>query len=195
MYVPPLHPSNNFDSYVSGEVMIHPTAVVAPGVLLQASPNGRIIIGAGVCIGMGTILHAYEGTLEVEAGVNLGAGVLVVGQAKIGANACIGSMSTILNYSIEPKQVIAPGSLIGGESPQFAAAKNDIALEANSTLEASGDSAQSPSDTNSEPQTAEDSGSKVYGQAQLNRVLSSMLPHRQPLSRLLPGSKSPSDQT
>ena len=180
MYVPPLHPSNNFDSYVSGEVIIHPTAVVAPGVLLQASPNGRIIIGAGVCIGMGTILHAYEGTLEVEAGVNLGAGVLVVGEAKIGTNACVGSMSTILNYSIEPKQVVAPGSLITGEGLQVAAAKNE-------------DSAQT-TDTNSAPASeppAEDAGPKVYGQAQLNRVLSSMLPHRQSLSRPLSDSKTP----
>ncbi len=97
MYVRSVHPSNNFDTYISGEVTIDPSAAIAPGVLLQASPNSRIIIGAGACIGLGSILHAYEGTLEVEAGANLGAGVLVVGKGKIGANACIGSTTTILN--------------------------------------------------------------------------------------------------
>lgn len=208
MYVPPLHPSNNFDSYVSGEVTIHPTAVIAPGVLLQASPNSQIIIGAGVCIGMGTIIHAYEGTLEVEAGVNLGAGVLVVGRGKIGANACIGSVTTIWNHSIEQKQVVAPGSLIGDESRQVPATEvgtvNEIAGttasvepgsdSAQTSSEANGES-ESTSDNNSVPRVTEGTGTKVYGQAHLNRVLSTMLPHRQSLSRPLQDGKSPSDQT
>lgn len=73
MSVPPLRLSNNFDSYISGEVTIHPSAVLAPGVILQAAVNSKIIIGPGVCIGMGSILQVSEGTLEVEAGANLGA--------------------------------------------------------------------------------------------------------------------------
>lgn len=209
MYVRPLHPTSNFDSYISGEVMIDPTAALALGVLLQASPNSRIVIGAGACIGMGTILHAHEGTLEVEAGASLGAGVLVVGKGKIGANACIGSMTTILNRSIEPRQVVAPGSLIGDESRQVSAtpagAVTDVVSESAPTspaiaqsqppaaATANGESSESATDSSanaqktSEPtesasKSPENTGSKVYGQAQLHRMLSTMFPHRQSLS-------------
>jgi carbon dioxide concentrating mechanism protein CcmN len=113
MSVPPLRLDTNFDSYISGEVIIHPSAVLAPGVILQAAPNSKIIIGPGVCIGMGSILQVSEDTLEIEAGANLGAGFLMVGKGKIGANACIGSASTVLNCSVQPGQVVPPGSLLG----------------------------------------------------------------------------------
>jgi carbon dioxide concentrating mechanism protein CcmN len=116
MSVPPLHFNHAFDSYISGEVIIHPSAVIAPGVILQAAPNSKIIIGQGVCIGMGSILHVHEGTLEVESGASLGAGFLMVGEGKIGANACIGSATTVFNCSVEAGQVIPPGSILGDTS-------------------------------------------------------------------------------
>jgi carbon dioxide concentrating mechanism protein CcmN len=119
MSVPPLHLSNKFESYISGEVTIHPSAVLAPGVILQAAVNSKMIIGPGVCIGMGSILQVSEGTLEVEAGANLGAGFLMVGQGKIGANACIGSATTVFNCSIEPGTVIPPGSILGDTSREI----------------------------------------------------------------------------
>ncbi|MBN3910721.1 MAG: transferase [Nostoc sp. NMS1] len=120
MSVLSLRLSNNFDSYISGEVTIHPSAVLAPGVILQAAENSKIIIGPGVCIGMGAILQVHEGTIEVEAGANLGAGFLMVGKGKIGANACIGSATTVFNYSVEPAQVVPPGSILGDTSRQIA---------------------------------------------------------------------------
>lgn len=116
MYSPPLQPLCNPQSYVSGDVTIDPSAVIGPGVLLAAEPNSRIVIAAGVCIGMGTIIHAQEGSLEIESGAVLGAGVLVVGAGKIGANACVGSCTTLFYSSVESKQVIFPGSLIGDKS-------------------------------------------------------------------------------
>ncbi len=123
MSVPPLRLSNNFDTYISGEVTIHPSAVLAPGVILQAAVNSKIVIGPGVCIGMGAILQVHEGILEVEAGANLGAGFLMVGKGKIGANACIGSATTVFNYSVEPGQVVPPGSILGDTSRQIAPTK------------------------------------------------------------------------
>ncbi|MBD2528182.1 transferase [Nostoc flagelliforme FACHB-838] len=123
MSVPLLRLSNNFDTYISGEVTIHPSAVLAPGVILQAAVNSKIIIGPGVCIGMGAILQVHEGTLEVEAGANLGAGFLMVGKGKIGANACIGSATTVFNYSVEPGQVVPPASILGDTSRQIAPTK------------------------------------------------------------------------
>jgi carbon dioxide concentrating mechanism protein CcmN len=136
MSVPPLRLSNNFDRYISGEVIIHPSAVLAPGVILQAATNSKIIIGSGVCIGMGTILQVYEGILEVEAGANLGAGFLMVGQGKIGTNACIGSATTVFNCSVDPGQVVPPGSILGdtsrnlSDTKQLEAPANPAAISA-----------------------------------------------------------------
>jgi carbon dioxide concentrating mechanism protein CcmN len=119
MSVPLLRLGDSFDSYTSGEVNIHPSAVIAPGVILQAAANSKIIIGPGVCIGMGTILQVSEGILEIEAGANLGAGFLMVGQGKVGANACIGASTTVFNCSIAPQQVVPPGSILGDTSRQI----------------------------------------------------------------------------
>ncbi|MFM5887454.1 MAG: transferase, partial [Dolichospermum sp.] len=68
--------SDRFDTHIYGDVIIHPSAVLAPGIILQAATNSRIVIGAGVCLGMGSILQVSEGILEIEAGANLGAGFL-----------------------------------------------------------------------------------------------------------------------
>ncbi|MEH2274968.1 MAG: transferase [Nostoc sp.] len=147
MSVPPLHLSNNFDSYISGEVTIHPSAVLAPGVILEAAVNSKIIIGPGVCIGMGSILQVNEGTLEVEAGANLGAGFLMVGKGKIGANACIGTATTVFNYSVEPGQVVPPGSILGDTSRQIAQTKQPEP------------STNNPASTSGKPQKEEENGS------------------------------------
>lgn len=120
MYLPPVKPFSNSDIFVSGDVTIHESAVVAPGTILQAAPDSRIVIGAGVCVGMGVILNAYEGIIELEDGAILGAGVLLIGKGKIGNNACIGASSTILNASIDSMAVLPAGSLIGDTSRQIA---------------------------------------------------------------------------
>lgn len=113
MYLPPLQAVHNAELYQTGDVTVDPSAVIGLGVILQASPNGRILIGAGACLGMGTIVNACEGTIEIESGAVLGPGVLMVGQGKVGANASIGAVSTIFNASIPPMQVLAAGSVIG----------------------------------------------------------------------------------
>lgn len=113
MAVMPWQPLHNQKSCIDGEVSIDPSAVVAPGVVLIANPQSRIAIAAGACIGMGVVLHADGGTLRVEEGAILGAGVLVVGSGTIGARACVGPVSTVFNCSVESEQVVAPGSLLG----------------------------------------------------------------------------------
>jgi carbon dioxide concentrating mechanism protein CcmN len=112
MSVPPLRLGNSFESYISGEVIIHPSAVIASGVILQAALNSKIIIGAGVCVGMGSILQVHTGSLEIDAGANLGAGFLMVGEGKIGANACIGAATTVFECSVAAGQVVPPGSIL-----------------------------------------------------------------------------------
>jgi carbon dioxide concentrating mechanism protein CcmN len=115
---PPVYQSSQVytTTIVSGDVSIDESAAIAPGVILRADPNSRIIISRGVCIGMGCILHARDGTLEIEPGAILGAGVLIIGRGKIGQNACIGSASTIFNASITRSQLLPAGSLIGDTS-------------------------------------------------------------------------------
>lgn len=120
MHLPPLPSIINSHVIVQGDVSIDTSAAIAPGVILQADPDSRIIIAAGVCIGMGAILHAHKGTLEIDPGAILGAGVLVVGVGKIGANACIGAATTIWNSSVDSWQVLPAGSVIGDTGRKIA---------------------------------------------------------------------------
>ncbi len=113
-YLPPLEPIGDFRSYVCGDVVIDQTAAIASGVLIQADHGGQIIIAAGVCIGMGAVLHAQGGLLEIGAGANLGAGVLVYGSSKIGEGACIGASSSIVRAVIAKGAIVPPCSLISG---------------------------------------------------------------------------------
>ena len=258
MSVPPLRLGNQFDIHISGEVSIHQSAVIAPGVILQAAPNSKIIIAAGVCIGMGSILQASRGMIVVGAGANLGAGFLMVGAGTIGENACVGSASTVFNSSVAPGEIVAPGSILGvpnrikeasssGESSntqQLQSTKNletassqsenaglengrvntknpkenlssqsqetpqqeelhplppeeinheDIHPEGidteenqlgNSEPEKTGKSSSSESQSNA-PATGSPSnfGAHIYGQTNINRLLITLFPHRQPLNQ------------
>lgn len=119
MYLQPLQSSERSEIRICGDVRVHPSASIAPGVILQAAPDSYIEIGSDACIGMGTIITAYGGAVEIETGVTLGSGVLIVGNSKISSNACIGTASTVINASIEAMQVVNPGSLIGDRSRQI----------------------------------------------------------------------------
>lgn len=203
MHLPTLPLISNSHVYVEGDVSIDASAAIAAGVILRADPDSKIIIAAGVCIGTGAILHAYRGTLEVEAGANLGAGVLIVGKGKIGANACIGAIATIWNDSIEPWQIVPPGSVIGDKSRQIADASSTStsphSLAPSDTLSAStsatgqeslngqvahnstvmsADSTIEDSPTNTEAESPSlEAGKSVYGQGNLDRLLKTLFPY------------------
>jgi carbon dioxide concentrating mechanism protein CcmN len=180
----PLHPQPHQDVYVSGDVTIHPNAAIAPGVLIQAEGNGRVVIGAGVCIGMGTVIHAHDGLLEIQSGAVLGAGVLLMGASSVGAGASIGSSSTIINTQIAGQTIVPPGSLLGDRSRPVSLEEvtkttvvvEEVATEVSPVVE--------PEPTPSTP-TTEQNGSgvvpitHVYGQAYVSQLLSTLLPHRQ----------------
>ena len=117
MHLQPLHPISHRESWTAGEVAVDPTAVVAPGVLLQADPGCRIRIGPGAVIGMGTVVHAHDGAIDIGAGVNVGAAVLLIGRVTIGDRACLGSQATIMNTVVNMGQTIAPGEIIGISHP------------------------------------------------------------------------------
>jgi carbon dioxide concentrating mechanism protein CcmN len=102
--------------HLYGSVSIDPSAVIAPGVLLQAEADSQIKIGAGVCIGAGTIVQAARGNLYIEAGVCIGRGVLIVGSGSIDRDACIGAGTTAIDPHVEVGAVIPPNSLLGDRS-------------------------------------------------------------------------------
>ena len=124
IYLPPPQPTQNKDIRISGDVEVHPTASLAQGVILQAAPDCKIVIGADACIGMGVIINAAQGLVEIGSGAILGAGVLIIGASKIGSNCCIGTSSTIIQADIVSMAVIEPGSILGDDSRKVEPAKD-----------------------------------------------------------------------
>ncbi len=209
-YLPPILPLSKNRIYVSGDVTIHPSAAVASGAVLQAAPNSKIVIGAGACVGMGTVLNAYQGALEIESGAVLGAGVLIVGSVKIGANACIGTATTIFNKDIPKGATLAQGSLIGDpsrsitESRETKTDQDEVKEESEGTSEGKEDeNAVSPepevidNEASAEPEVnvevskdkAEPSSSEqqqpnapVVGKVYINQLLLTLFPQGQNLN-------------
>lgn len=205
MYLPPLELVNEHYLCISGDVVVHLSAVIAPGVLLQADPGCRLIIEAGVCIGQGSILHAHQGTLVVESGAVLGNGVLIVSRGTIGANACIGTQTTILSCSIQPNQIIPPHSLLGDTSRQISLEASDALPNPSAELESDFWASVEPDPSSESPEAAMESSEEpasevpegaatnpeppsqealkqVYGQAYVERMIMAMFPHRRTLN-------------
>ncbi len=129
---PLLSSSHNQQFHISGDVTVHPSAAIAPGVLLQADPGSRIVVAEGVCIGMGTVLHASGGDITIAPGSTLGVSVLLAGQVAIGSHACVGANVTIWNDSVDEGAVIPPGCLIGDASAELDRSSEDRSVEPDS---------------------------------------------------------------
>jgi carbon dioxide concentrating mechanism protein CcmN len=113
-------PSLHFqETAVIGAVQVDASAMIAPGVILHAEPGSQIQVAAGVCIGMGSVLHVQAGVLSIGMGANLGTGVLIFGSGEIGENVCVGAGSTIIQPRLAVGQVVPPASLLGDESRQW----------------------------------------------------------------------------
>lgn len=200
MYLSPLQLSSNSQILMSGDVVVNDGATIAHGVILQADPGSRISIGAGACIGMGAILHAREGNLDIGAGVILGAGVLVVGAGTIGANACIGAAATLIDPCIPQMQILPAGSLLGDSSRQIVA--EDAPPETPASTPQVDRPLEPPEPPETQPQTPpetaveppesneadpppqpSDGPTILYGQAHINQLLGTLFPHRQAFNR------------
>ena len=207
---PLIQPVVNPDVYVSGDVTIHPRAAIASGVILQAAPGTRIIVHEGACIGMGTILNAYQGSIEIETGAVLGAGVLILGKAIVGANACVGAATTIINTDIASKTIVSAGSLLGDRSrevdlsveqavPQEQELEPEIAEILDGEMDVSpweldSEEVQEVQEVQEEPvkakadetpaktPAAEEKGS-IVGKMYVNNLLVTLFPHGQSLNR------------
>lgn len=182
MHLPPLKPLSDTDICISGDVTIHPSAVVGVGAVLQAAPNSRILIGEGACIGMGAVLNACRGIIEIRSGAVLGAGVLIVGAAEIGKNACIGTATTIFNASVPPMSVIPAGSLIGDTSSQVEVVveSEPTAVEEAEETPAVGLEGEKDKKDTKDTEEAPSPGSKVpvVGQMYVNNLLCALFPDR-----------------
>jgi carbon dioxide concentrating mechanism protein CcmN len=195
MSVPPLQlrPISTSHYYTSGDVTIHDGAAIAPGVLLQADPGSRVIIKTGACIGIGSVLHASQGAVEVGEGANIGAEVLLIGNVSIGSNACIGAATTICNWSIESGQMVPSGSLMGDTSRQ---AEQPLQVTETVPLSSPELPSESPQNGQASPEAssaelaapAESSGVNVYGQVYVNQLLVKMFPNSHRANQPPPGS-------
>lgn len=196
-YLPPPQPIINKDIRLSGDVEVHPTASLAQGVILQAAPGSRIVIDADVCIGMGVIVNACHGSVKIESGAILGAGVLIFGSSKIGHNCCIGTSTTIFQADVAPMLVVKPGSIIGDDTRKAVVeisnnSKPDVqssvkSANANASKNGAARSYYSkekstPAEKNSSKHNSTDSIQKptapVVGQVYINELLMTLFPHR-----------------
>ncbi len=125
------HPA---DFTVSGDVTLADSVAIAPDVVLCANPDSQILMGTGVTIGTGSILHAYEGVLDIQEGVTIGSGVLILGHGEIGVNACVGTGTTIIDPNLTAEQMVPSHSLLGDNSRQI-----EQQIEENVPLQASGE--------------------------------------------------------
>jgi len=192
MQSPPLQlmPVSTTHYYVSGDVTVHPGAAIAPGVLLQANPGSRIVIYSSACVGLGSVIQAHEGTIEIGEGVIIGAGVLLIGTVTVGDRACVGTGTTVMNRSIASLSIVPPGSLLMNENnqPEQLEAVKELDLTEDVWQE-NGSKPQTDVQTNGskltvEPQESDEIESpasqngEVYGQAYVNRLLGRMFPNQ-----------------
>lgn len=206
MRLPPVQIVSQSEYFVSGDVSIHETAVVAPGVVLQAAPNSQILIGAGSCIGMGTVINAYAGIVDIESAVTLGPGVLIMGRSTVGQGACVGTKTTIINISIEPLTMVAPGSLLGDTSRAWQpetvspAAEIPSPWDTEDVVEESLPVPESPVEIEPEPELPSEPAiapefvvtadtilkekQPVVGQVYINQLLITLFPERQRTSNV-----------
>jgi carbon dioxide concentrating mechanism protein CcmN len=199
MYLPLLQPSHKTEYFVSGEVEIDECAVIGPGVILQADAGCRIKIAAGVCIGMGAVIHAHQGDLIMESGATIGAGVLMVGTGKVGSNVCVGACTTLINQDLESAQVIPAGSVLGDHSRSV-----DLSSEPSEESSPSPEPVEAPSPASNDGSTpapeatpapaspsTSPSATIVFSQHHLHRLMGTLFPHRQILNQNFPNGPPP----
>ena len=130
MSLPILQPNSTQIPQVRGDVTIDSSVIFASGVILNATPGNKITIHAGVCLGMGTIITAHQGDVEIKANAILGPGTLIIGNCIIGSQVSLGTSVTVFHTSIDNLAVIPAGSIIGDYSRKL-----DVSVETGENTE------------------------------------------------------------
>lgn len=180
-----LQPGDSLDTvtyYIGANVEVGPDVAIASGAVLEAAPGSRLVLERGVCIGSQVVVHAYGGNLILEAEVNLGKGVLLLGAGTVGAKTCIGAESTLINPKVEAEQVIPARSLFGDphrsqeldDSPKAEANSQNGKVPHNATVEAEAEKS-AESEVQSDSTT---SNGAVYGRAQVAQLVQTLFPYR-----------------
>lgn len=191
-----------------GAVKVAQGSTIASTAILGAEPDGSLTIAPEVCLGSEVVIQARWGSLTIETGAIVGRGVLIIGRGSIGAGACIGSNSTLINPQVSACRVVPPETLLGDpsiSSHETAAFIAKESTEASSksveitsvgiTLEVtSAQSGQLGSDDSngnnglvsqaSLQNNGHSYGGKlrhIYGKAQVNQLLKALFPYRRPL--------------
>lgn len=189
------------DYYLGNNVEVAPDVVIAPGAVLDAAPGSRLVIEAGACIGSGVVIQVYGGDLTLGSGVNVGKEVLLVGTGQIGARACIGAESTLMNPQVAADAVVSARSLIGDNGRLSQASSNsgrhpDVTSQngqgfapepqtaSEGDLEGKPDANKGESNHQGE---AADTGTlsaanMVYGREQVMQLVKTLFPHRDMLN-------------
>jgi carbon dioxide concentrating mechanism protein CcmN len=192
----PATPEMYASSCVYGDVAIDQGVAIAAGVILIADPGSRLVIARGSCLGAGTVIHARQGMLVIEPETSLGSNVLVVGAGRLGAQACVGAGSTLINPQLAPRAVVPARSLLGDRSSAAA----EPAAETSPELAAEPAKGGQPpvpvqnghqnghqngqNGQNSQNGQAPSGGpvyTQVYGREQVQLLLATLFPARQPL--------------
>ncbi|XFA73986.1 hypothetical protein RYO59_002250 [Thermosynechococcaceae cyanobacterium Okahandja] len=179
MPLPPLALPPSPAVRITGDVVVDPQAVLAPGVVLWAEAGASIRIAAGTCVGMGSVIHAHGGAIVIGEGVNLGAGVLLIGQVTIEPHACIGTTATIMNATVPAGAVVAAGSLMGDTSrrwqpePQPTADSRQEAIPEPAVTTTNNGIPENPPAPTNETTTATKTG-VVYGQTYVSQMFAKM---------------------
>lgn len=178
--------------YVGENVTIHANVVIASGVVLEAVPGSRVIVGEGACIGAGTVVQAYGGDLVLSVGVSLGKDVLLLGRGIVGQKACIGAESTLVDPQVAASQVIPARSLLANGHPHpvsQAMPEGNQPTTANgstvngATAEGEDEPRNGHAPTNLESDTVTViAPTPVYGREQVMRLVHTLFPHRRPLN-------------
>ena len=177
--------------YVGANVEVGPEVVIAAGTVLEAAPGSRLIIEAGVCIGAGVVIQAYGGDLRLATGANVGQAVLLLGTGTIGAHACIGAESTLINPAVAAAAVVSARSLIGDRSAEQPANPAETNGHAPSAASQNG---STPTPTADPKPAAANNGQvahnghglatydPVYGREQVRQLMKTLFPHRDALN-------------
>lgn len=110
-----------------GAVKVAQGSMIAATAILGAEPDGSLTIAPEVCLGSEVVIQARWGSLTIETGAIIGRGVLIIGRGSIGAGACIGSNSTLINPQIAACRVVPPETLLGDPSGDPSISSHEMA--------------------------------------------------------------------